>query len=79
MPMLMESGAAVVSRTAGADLELDLDAFAASPTEIEQLRIFVTKVEEAKATMQAEEELGEIPEEFLGKITSAICLHYLID
>ena len=36
MPGLMESGAAVVSRTAGADLEPDLDAFAASPTEIEQ-------------------------------------------
>ncbi|TFY76233.1 hypothetical protein EWM64_g7779 [Hericium alpestre] len=36
-----------------------------SPTEIEQLRLFVVKVEEAKATMEAEEELGEVPDEFL--------------
>jgi len=33
--------------------------------EIEQLRIFVVKVEESKATMQAEDDLGEIPDEFL--------------
>ncbi|THH20082.1 hypothetical protein EW146_g1184 [Bondarzewia mesenterica] len=36
-----------------------------SPTEIEQLRIFVVKVEEAKAIIEAEEELGEVPDEFL--------------
>jgi ubiquitin conjugation factor E4 B len=35
-------------------------------TEIEQLRLFVIKVEEAKATLEAEDDLGEIPEEFLG-------------
>lgn len=35
--------------------------------EIEQLRIFVVKVEETKATMEAEDDLGEIPDEFLGK------------
>ncbi|KAI0061420.1 hypothetical protein BV25DRAFT_1805616 [Artomyces pyxidatus] len=36
-----------------------------SPSEIEHLRQFVVKVEEAKATIEAEEELGEIPDEFL--------------
>lgn len=34
--------------------------------EIEKLRLFVVKVEEAKATMEAEEELGDVPDEFLG-------------
>ncbi|KAH8114701.1 ubiquitin elongating factor core-domain-containing protein [Phellopilus nigrolimitatus] len=33
--------------------------------EIEQLRIFVVKVEEMKATLEAEEDLGEVPDEFL--------------
>jgi len=37
-----------------------------SPTEIEQLRLFVAKAEEAKVTLEAEEDLGEIPDEFLG-------------
>ena len=37
-----------------------------SPTEIEQLLLFVYKVEEAKASIQAEEDLGEIPDEYLG-------------
>ncbi|KAI0043444.1 hypothetical protein FA95DRAFT_1563296 [Auriscalpium vulgare] len=36
-----------------------------SPNEIEQLRLFVVKVEETKATLEAEEELGEVPDEFL--------------
>ncbi|KAI0036443.1 ubiquitin conjugation factor E4 [Vararia minispora EC-137] len=36
-----------------------------SLTEIEQLRLFVIKVEEAKAAIEAEEELGEVPDEFL--------------
>ncbi|KAI8994147.1 ubiquitin conjugation factor E4 [Trametes punicea] len=36
-----------------------------SPDEIEKLRLFVVKVEETKATLQAEEDLGDIPEEFL--------------
>ncbi|KLO08673.1 hypothetical protein SCHPADRAFT_908469 [Schizopora paradoxa] len=33
--------------------------------EIEQLRLFVVKVEETRATMEAEEDLGEVPDEFL--------------
>lgn len=35
-------------------------------TEIEQLRTFIAKVEEAKINMEAEEDLGEIPDEFQG-------------
>lgn len=38
-----------------------------SEDEIEKLRLFVLKVEEAKATMEAEEDLGDVPEEFLGE------------
>ncbi|KAF9013252.1 ubiquitin elongating factor core-domain-containing protein [Cyathus striatus] len=34
-------------------------------TEIEKLRLFVVKVEETKATIEAEEDLGEIPDEYL--------------
>lgn len=37
-----------------------------SPTEIEQLMLFVVKVEEAKVTLEAEDDLGEVPDEFLG-------------
>jgi len=36
-----------------------------SPTEIEQLRLFVVKVEEAKVTLEAEDDLGDVPDEFL--------------
>ncbi|KAH9936359.1 ubiquitin elongating factor core-domain-containing protein [Fomitopsis serialis] len=36
-----------------------------SDTEIEKLLMFVVKVEEKKATLEAEEDLGEVPEEFL--------------
>ncbi|PCH40023.1 hypothetical protein WOLCODRAFT_88418 [Wolfiporia cocos MD-104 SS10] len=36
-----------------------------SDTEIEKLLIFVTKVEETKATLEAEEDLGDIPDDFL--------------
>ncbi|CDO71427.1 hypothetical protein BN946_scf184909.g21 [Trametes cinnabarina] len=36
-----------------------------SPDEIEKLRLFVVKVEETRATLQAEEDLGDIPDEFL--------------
>ncbi|KAF4577224.1 hypothetical protein EYR36_005211 [Pleurotus pulmonarius] len=36
-----------------------------SVTEIEKLRLFVVKVEEMKATLEAEEDLGEVPDEFL--------------
>jgi ubiquitin conjugation factor E4 B len=38
-----------------------------SDVEIEKLRLFVVKVEEMKATLEAEEDLGEIPDEFLGE------------
>lgn len=34
--------------------------------EIEQLRLFVARVEEMKATLELEEDLGEVPDEFLG-------------
>jgi len=37
-----------------------------SETEIAALREFVEKVEAAKATLEAEEDLGEVPDEFLG-------------
>jgi hypothetical protein len=37
-----------------------------SPTDIEQLGLFVVKVEEAKVLIEAEEDIGEIPDEFLG-------------
>ncbi|KAH8989635.1 ubiquitin elongating factor core-domain-containing protein [Lactarius hatsudake] len=36
-----------------------------SPNEIEELRLFVIKVEEAKVTLEAEDDLGEVPDEFL--------------
>ncbi|KAH9841644.1 ubiquitin elongating factor core-domain-containing protein [Rhodofomes roseus] len=36
-----------------------------SDTEIEKLLLFVVKVEEKKATLEAEEDLGEVPDEFL--------------
>lgn len=38
-----------------------------SPDEIEKLRLFVVKVEETRATLQAEDDLGDIPDEFLGE------------
>ena len=38
-----------------------------SDTEIEKLRLFVVKVEETKATIEAEEDLGEVPDVFLGE------------
>lgn len=38
-----------------------------SADEIEKLGLFVLKVEETKATLQAEDDLGDIPDEFLGK------------
>ncbi|KAF9454682.1 hypothetical protein P691DRAFT_804031 [Macrolepiota fuliginosa MF-IS2] len=34
-------------------------------TEIEPFRLFIQKVEEAKANMEAEEDLGEVPDEYL--------------
>lgn len=36
--------------------------------EIEQLRVFVVQVEETKATMEVEEELGDVPDEFMGNL-----------
>lgn len=42
--------------------------------EIEQLRLFVVKVEEMRATIEAEEDLGEIPDEFLGKSSTTLLL-----
>ena len=38
-----------------------------SDNEVEKLRLFVVKVEEMKATIEAEEDLGEVPDEFLGE------------
>ena len=46
-------------------------------TEIESLRIFVAKVEEAKATIEAEEDLGDVPDEFLGASPSKSALKLL--
>ena len=34
--------------------------------EIARLRVFVARVEEMKATMEVEEELGDVPDEFIG-------------
>lgn len=39
-----------------------------SDTEVQKLLVFVVKVEEKKATLEAEEDLGEVPEEFLGEL-----------
>lgn len=36
-----------------------------SPAEVEELMLLVDKVEEAKVALQAEEDLGEVPDEFL--------------
>ena len=46
-------------------------------TEIESLRIFVAKVEEAKATIEAEEDLGDVPDEFLGASANKSALKLL--
>ncbi|KIJ54955.1 hypothetical protein M422DRAFT_153298 [Sphaerobolus stellatus SS14] len=43
-----------------------------SETEIEQLRLFVVKVEEMKATLQAEDDLGDIPDPFLDPLMYTI-------
>ena len=39
-----------------------------SEDEIEKLLLFVVKVEETKATIEAEEDIGEVPDEFLGRL-----------
>ena len=38
-----------------------------SDNEVERLRLLVVKVEEMKATLEAEEDLGDVPDEFLGE------------
>ncbi|KZV65315.1 hypothetical protein PENSPDRAFT_614272 [Peniophora sp. CONT] len=43
-----------------------------SPTEIEQLLLFVYQVEEAKTSIQAEDDLGEIPEEFQDPLMATV-------
>jgi len=42
-------------------------------TEVEQLRAFTEQVEIAKASIEAEEDLGEIPDEFLGLFPLIVC------
>jgi len=44
-----------------------------SPAEVEQLRSLVVKVEEMKATLEAEDDLGDIPDEFLGASMLFLC------
>ncbi|KAJ3801572.1 ubiquitin conjugation factor E4 [Lentinula aff. detonsa] len=43
-----------------------------SETELEKWRLLITKVEEAKETLEAEEDLGEIPDEFLDPLMFSI-------
>ena len=38
--------------------------------EIEKLRLFVLKVEETKATLEVEDDLGDVPDEFLGSCSN---------
>lgn len=40
-----------------------------SESELEQMALFVAKVEEAKATIEAEDDLGDVPDEFLGRLS----------
>ncbi|KAF8305671.1 hypothetical protein DL93DRAFT_2089352 [Clavulina sp. PMI_390] len=40
--------------------------------EIEKLRIFVLQVEETKATMEVEEDLGDVPDEYMDPISAVI-------
>ena len=47
-----------------------------SEDEIEKLRLFVVKVEETKATLEAEEDVGEVPDEFLGKLEHCCYLYF---
>lgn len=37
-----------------------------SPEEVEKLKLFVIKVEESKATMEVEDDVDDVPEEFMG-------------
>lgn len=46
-----------------------------SEDEIEKLRLFVVKVEETKATIEAEEDMGDIPDEFLGGSCNELSSH----
>lgn len=42
-----------------------------SENDIERLRLFVVKVEETKATIEAEDDLGDVPDEFLGELSAS--------
>ncbi|KAK7677759.1 hypothetical protein QCA50_019311 [Cerrena zonata] len=43
-----------------------------SEDEIEKIRLFVVKVEETKATLEAEDDVGEVPDEFLDPLMYTI-------
>lgn len=43
-----------------------------SGTDLEKWRLLITKVEEAKETLEAEDDLGDIPDEFLGMKISCV-------
>ncbi|KAJ7044177.1 ubiquitin conjugation factor E4 [Mycena alexandri] len=43
-----------------------------SEQEVQQLRAFVVKVEECRLNMEAEEDLGEVPEEFLDPLMATV-------
>jgi ubiquitin conjugation factor E4 B len=45
-----------------------------SPQEIDEIGKFVERVEDMKLTIEAEEDLGEIPEEFTGRCTLSLTL-----
>lgn len=47
--------------------------------EIEQLRVFVVQVEETKATMEVEEELGDVPDEFIGNVHKRFLRDVFVD
>ncbi|KIL63235.1 hypothetical protein M378DRAFT_79950 [Amanita muscaria Koide BX008] len=52
--------------------EIALRARIKSEKEIEQLQILVAKVEEAKVVLEAEEDLGEVPDEFLDPLMFSV-------
>lgn len=47
-------------------------------SEVVKLREFVERVEEAKKTLEEEEDLGEVPEEFLGTLFLSIIIFLLL-
>lgn len=48
--------------------------FLKTDDEIEKLRVFVVQVEETKAIMEVEEELGDIPDEFIGNVDALVAM-----